>query len=523
LAAGNQSARVAVIGTGAWGVNHVRAFHELGVLRTICDADEIRLGALADRYPTVRTTPKLGDVLSDPDIAAVVIAAPAVTHATLVRDALAAGKDVLVEKPMALTVDDAEDLVARAAAQDRVLAVGHVLEYHPAVVRLREMVAAGDVGRVRYLYSNRLNFGRIRTEENVLWSFAPHDIAIMLRLLDAPPVEVSCSGGSYLNPGVADTTLTSMTFANDVRAHIYVSWLHPFKEQRFVVIGDKAMVVFDDTASPPDKLVVYEHAVEWADGRVPVARKMSGIPVVIDDVEPLLAQARAFIDAVSTRKPPLADGRSGLEVLRVLHAAQLSLERSGAPVLTRSSHHAGVHPTAIIDDGATIGASTIWHFSHVMADARIGDGCTLGQNVFVGRGVQIGARCKIQNDVSVFDGVTLEDDVFVGPGAVFTNVRNPRAEVDRRHRFDETRVRSGATIGANATIVCGTTIGRYAFIGAGSVVTTDVADHALVVGNPARAIGWMCVCGERLANEGDATCAGCGRRFESTSTGLREV
>ena len=173
------------------------------------------------------------------------------------------------------------------------------------------------------------------------------------------------------------------------------------------------------------------------------------------------------------------------------------------------------HPSAVVDPGATIGATTrIWHWSHVMTGAHIGRGCSLGQNVFVGTDVVIGDRVKIQNNVSVYEGVVLEDDVFCGPSMVFTNVINPRSHISRKHEFRPTTVRRGATIGANATVICGHTIGQYAFVGAGAVVTRDVPDHALVVGVPARVVGWVCCCGLRLTFRGmRAECGACGGRY----------
>jgi UDP-2-acetamido-3-amino-2,3-dideoxy-glucuronate N-acetyltransferase len=499
----------------------VRVFHELGALDTVCDVDAARLRNVAERYPTVRSSPSPTDVFADAGIDGVILATPVSTHGALAKDALRAGKDVLVEKPLAASLPEAEELCDTAERDGRILAVGHVLEYHPATERLEELVTSGTLGRIRYLYANRLNFGRIRTEENVLWSFAPHDVAMMQRLMHSSPELVSCHGGSYLSTEVADVTLTHLRFDGDVQAHIYVSWLHPFKEHRFVVVGEQRMAVFDDTAPWPEKLICYEHAVDWVEGQVPVARKASGEVVALEETEPLLRQAEAFLAAIASRVPPKADGRSGLAVLRVLSAAQRSIERGGTSE-SPGVEDVYVHPTASIDAGATIGAGTkIWHHVHVMGETRIGRDCVLGQNVFVGRGVRIGDRVRIQNNVSVYEGVELCDGVFCGPSVVFTNVRNPRSEVDRKDAYERTLVREGASIGANATVVCGTTIGRSALVGAGAVVTRDVPDHALVVGNPARVTGWACACGERLPSS--LTCTACGRSYVEQGEALREA
>ncbi len=513
----HESIRIAVLGCGPWGMNHLRAWRELGCLAIACDPQPDRRAEVKRRFPTIKVVEDHREVLDDPTVDAVVVATPASTHVPLALEVLEAGKDVLVEKPMALCVADGARLVTAADERQRILMVGHVLEYHPAVVKLRELVARGVLGRVRYLYANRLNFGRIRTTENALWSFAPHDVAVMVRLLGMLPEEIACHGGAYLNGDVADVTMTHLLFPHGVRAHVHVSWLHPFKEHRLVVVGDRKMVVFDDTAPWPEKLSVFDYEVKWEEGCVPVASRADPRFVRVDEAEPLLRECEAFLEAIQTRRLPIADGRSGLATLRILEAAQHSLAHGGAPVRLDRPGGTYIHPTAVVDPGAVLGEGVrIWHYTHVMTGATIGSGSVLGQNVFVGRGVRIGAGVKIQNNVSVYEGVELEDRVFCGPSVVFTNVRNPRAEVERKNRFERTLVRIGATIGANATILCGVTIGKYAFVGAGALVTRDVPDQALVLGSPARVVGWVCRCGERLEKADDGLrCSGCGSSYQT--------
>ena len=521
---------IALIGCGQWGRNLARNFAALNALTGVSDCNPLVLEGVRALYPDVTVTshPKL--LLEDPRVAGVVIAAPASAHFELAQQALNAGKDVFVEKPLALTVRDGETLVELAEKLGRILMVGHVLEYHPAVAKVREMVASGALGKVQYLYSNRLNLGRIRTEENALWSFAPHDIHVFLRLLGELPIEVGCQGGSYLNHQVADVTMSVLRFASGVRGHIFVSWLHPYKEQRLVVVGDRRMVVFDDRL-PVNKLQLFPHRVDWID-RIPVAVKADAEPIPFDDAEPLAVECRHFIDSIATRRPPRTDGASGLAVLRVLDACQQSLERGGVPVALSARREGPAyfaHPTATIDSRSEIGEGTsIWHYSHVMPGARLGRQCSLGQNVFVGRDVVIGNGVKIQNNVSVYEGVVLEDDVFCGPSVVFTNVLNPRSHVSRKHEYRATYVRRGATIGANATIVCGHDLGEYSFVGAGAVVTKAVPAYALALGNPARVVGWMCQCGVRLqgaVDDRDAQheCAECRRRFRRTGLTMTPV
>ncbi len=520
---------VACVGAGYWGKNLVRNLDELGALHSIFDADPDRRAELADQYPDVRVRESYGEVLEDPSVDGVVIATPAETHADLTRLALQADKDVFVEKPLCLETGEAEALIQMADERDRILMVGHLLWYHPAVRKHEDQETSGDLGRIEYIYSNRLNLGRIRQSENILWSFAPHDISVILGLVGEMPDSIHAQGGNYLHDQIADVTVSVFSFPSGVRAHVFVSWLHPYKEQRMVVVGDEKMAVFDDTKSE-DKLVLYPHTIDWQD-RVPIARKSEGEPVSLEWCEPLRNECSAFLESIETRTSPRTDGREALRVLRVLSACQDSLERKDndqnlavePPTAEQSGPPYSAHESAYVDDGAEVGAGTrIWHFSHVRSGARIGENCSLGQNVVIGPNVEIGDGVKIQNNVSVYEGVTLEDHVFCGPSMVFTNVYNPRSEVPRMDELRSTRVKKGASLGANCTVLCGVTIGRYAFVGAGAVVLDDVPDHGLVVGNPGRIVGWMCTCGNRIHFDGEGsddaaesgTCSECERRYE---------
>lgn len=324
---------VALVGAGAWGSNHLRVWSEMGALRWVCDANEQRLSAIRASNPDLRVTGDLDEVLADDAVEGVVVATPAVTHATVASQVLEANRHVFVEKPLAISVDDADRVLQLSHARDRIVMVGHVLEYHPAFLKLRELIHDGALGKVLYAYSNRLNFGRVRTEENALWSFAPHDIAMLLRIAGEDPREVACTGSSYLNPEVADTTVMQLGFRGNVRAHIYVSWLHPFKEHRFVVIGDKQMAVFDDTASWGEKLALYPHEVDWVDGKVPVAHRAEATSVPVEEGEPLRLECEAFLEAIETGTPPVTDGESGLSVLKVLDAGERSMAAGGAPTI----------------------------------------------------------------------------------------------------------------------------------------------------------------------------------------------
>lgn len=318
---------VAVVGCGYWGKNLVRNFAELGALSIVSEPGEAGQRKAREIAPGAKIVADYDAVLAS-DVRGVVLATPAATHHALARRALEAGKDVFVEKPLALRHEDAAQLVEIAAASGRMLMVGHVLEYHPAIRAIDGLVREGELGKVQYVYSNRLNLGKVRTEENILWSFAPHDVAIILRLVGAMPIQVSACGGNYITANIADVSVSNLLFDDGTRAHVFVSWLHPFKEQRLVVVGDRRMATYDDIAK---KLVVYEKRVDRS-GDGPVPFQGEGHEIAFSAEEPLRLECQAFLDAIATRRPPLTDGVSGLATLKVLQAAQRSLMTGGEPV-----------------------------------------------------------------------------------------------------------------------------------------------------------------------------------------------
>lgn len=517
---------IAVIGAGYWGKNLVRNFHELGVLGGICDSDSLKLSVFKKEYPDAELFKTTGELYRSENINAIAVATPAEMHYKLARQALLKGKDVFVEKPLCLSIDEGIELNRIADEKRKILMVGHLLQYHPAVTRLKEMIEGGELGKLYYIYSNRLNLGKIRQEENILWSFAPHDISVILSLTGQMPDEVSSFGGQYLQEKIADVTLSTLNFPSGIKAHVFVSWLHPYKEQKFVVVGSERMAVFNDLEKN-DKLLLFPHKIKW-EGNVPVPDKKDAQVVEIEMSEPLKKECGHFIECIRLRSRPKTDGEEGLRVLKVLNACQISLESHGKPIMLQGVSVRGkqyfVHPSAIVDELSDIGAGTsIWHFSHILKGSKIGSNCKIGQNVVIGPNAVIGNNVKIQNNVSVYEGVELEDNVFCGPSMVFTNVFNPRSEIPRMKELRKTIVKKGATLGANATIVCGNTIGRYALIGAGAVVTKDVPDYGLVMGNPARLNGWICRCGVRLDKKKNKfICNLCGNVY-NLSKGRLEV
>lgn len=315
---------IVVVGCGHWGKNLVRNFSEIGVLAGVCDADPETAAKMAESYDVSAIS--FEQVLEDSEIDAVAIAAPARQHYALAKKAILAGKDVFVEKPLALLNTEAKELAELADSRERVLMVGHLLQYHPCFLKLPDLISERGLGRIQYIYSNRLNFGKIRTEENALWSFAPHDISMILSLAGEEPIDVSAVGFNCLHDDIADITTMHIRFANGIAGHVHVSWLHPFKEQRLVIVCENGMVVFDDGQDWTSKLSYYPHRVDW-DSHVPVAAKGDGVNVAIQPAEPLRNECMHFLECVRDRQTPRTDGWEGVRVLNVLNLADNYLKQ----------------------------------------------------------------------------------------------------------------------------------------------------------------------------------------------------
>ncbi|MFC1538114.1 Gfo/Idh/MocA family protein [Candidatus Latescibacterota bacterium] len=318
---------VAIIGSGYWGKNLVRNFYELNALKIICDRDFTTLAKMQTQYPEIETGSDFYKVLARDDIQCVVIATPAETHYPMVKDALESNKHVFVEKPFVLREDEGLKLIEIANSKGLTIMVGHVLQYHPAFIKLKEIISAGELGKLNYIYSRRLNLGKIRREENILWSFAPHDISMILEMAGELPDTVLATGGNYLNEKIADVTTTHLEFPSGLKSHIFVSWLHPFKEQKLVVVGDKKMAVFDDTLPWQEKLLVYPHEINF-DGDVPVPNKANPENVPLSEQEPLKTECRHFLDCVATGQTPKTDAYEGLKVLKILNLSQKSMDNN---------------------------------------------------------------------------------------------------------------------------------------------------------------------------------------------------
>jgi predicted dehydrogenase len=330
--------RVAVVGAGAWGINHVRAFARApgAELVMVCDISASACERAQAIAPHVRLTGDLGQVLAAADVDAVVLATPAKEHSEQARMVLNAGKHVLVEKPLALDASDAHAVVAAAETHKRTLMVGHLMLFHPAVERLKAIIDIGELGRIFYIYAVRVNLGRVRQDENALWSLAPHDVSMIEYLLSDEPESVSARGGIYLQSRIEDVVFINLRFRSGVSAQIQVSWLDPRKERRLVIVGSQKMVEFDDVA-PVEKIRIYDKGFDRPPAFTEYAQFLSirngdvHIPQIAM-VEPLEREVRHFIECVAHDKRPLTDGHSALRVVRVLEAAQKSLENDGAPV-----------------------------------------------------------------------------------------------------------------------------------------------------------------------------------------------
>jgi predicted dehydrogenase len=334
---GGSMINVAVVGAGAWGKNHIRVFSEMPHVRLkyICDLDPSKLISMKKIFPQSTGLDCFDPILRDPEVRGVVIASSAISHATLAKAALLADKDVLVEKPMALNPKDAEEMLALAQERKKILMVGHLLIYHPVVDRLKEMIASGELGDIHYIYTQRVNLGIIRQDENALWSFAPHDLSVILHLVGEEPTIVSAHGESYIQKGIEDVVFLSLRFRDGKMANIQLSWLDPHKLRKVTIVGSKKMVVFDDMEAS-EKLKIYDKGVgspSYTTYGEYLTLRFGDITIPsIKMKEPLLAEAEHFIQCIESGEKPKTGGEDGLKVVNILVAAQQSLKEKGAPI-----------------------------------------------------------------------------------------------------------------------------------------------------------------------------------------------
>ncbi len=337
----SEKVRVGVVGLGYWGPNLARNFDRLpgAELAYCCDLDEANLAKARSLYPATTITDDYSQLLADDGLDAIVVATSVPTHYALGKKALEAGKHTFIEKPIALKAADAQDLLDTADEYGVKLMVGHLLEYHPAVAKMKELIDSGELGKVYYAYSNRLNLGKVRTDENALWSFGPHDISVLNYLTGDEPVEVSARGECYLQDDVEDVVFGYIKYKSGVVGHLHVSWLDPHKSRKITVVGEKKMVVFDDMESER-KITVYDKGATTTRTKFETYGEFVTlhfgdihIPKIGND-EPLRLETQHFIDCIVGDKQPRSDGRDALNVVKVLDAMEVSLREGGRPVKT---------------------------------------------------------------------------------------------------------------------------------------------------------------------------------------------
>tara|TARA_B100001964_G_C14160222_1_gene566306 strand:+ start:235 stop:1218 length:984 start_codon:yes stop_codon:yes gene_type:complete len=316
--------KIGVVGAGYWGKNLIRNFNNLKALTAICDNDENILNSYQKtEYTHIEFFNNFKDFINS-DIDAVVISTPAPTHGKLVDLSINNGKHIFVEKPLCLDVKEALKLKQKAHLKNIKIMVGHLLQYHPSFESLLKFIKKGKIGNLKYIYSNRLSLGKIRKEENALWSFGPHDVSMILEIVGFLPTEVFAKGSNYLGNGIVDTALSFLKFKNNVNSHIFISWLHPFKDQRLIVIGDKGMIAFNDKKIKDKKLLYFAHKTQWKNN-IPEINEAKAIPIEYDNEEPLKRECSAFIDYVYNNIEPRTNIDEGIRVLRVLNALQKSI------------------------------------------------------------------------------------------------------------------------------------------------------------------------------------------------------
>lgn len=508
--------KICVIGGGRWGKNHIKTLAGLHCLAAVVETDPVRLGEILKQYPAVRGFTDLGEAIAE-RYDGYTVASPAETHYAVGKQLLQEGLNVMMEKPMTLTTEQSKALMALEKENGGRLMVGHVLLFHPAIRKIKEVIDSGKIGRLLYMYSNRLNLGTVRTEESVFASFAPHDVSVLDYLAGSHACKIDAKGAKFLQDKIYDSTLTQLEYPGNIHAHIYVSWLHPFKQQLLVVVGNKGMISFDDSSTEKEVLY-YNKRIDFENG-IPVKVDEPTCVIPYDMKMPLEEELKYFVEHLDA-EIEINNSGDGYGVVEVLEKVQKQIEKQETPE-TKATKEFFIHESSYADDNVVIGKGTkIWHFSHIHKGARIGENCSLGQNVNIGNNVVVGNNVRIQNNVSVYEGVELKDNVFCGPSCVFTNVMTPRAHFPVHGVYQKTVIHEGASLGANCTIVCGHQVGKSALIAAGAVVTHDVGDYALMAGVPARRIGWVCECGSRLP---ESLVCHCGRAYHEEDETLTRL
>ena len=494
---------IGLIGFGYWGPNLARNFASLpgAELKAICDADGARREQARRNFPQALVTGRAEDITDSPDIDAVLICTPVSTHYPLGKLALTAGKHVLIEKPLTQDSIEAEELLALARAKNLVLAVDHTFLFTGAVQKIKELVDSGELGRLYYLDSVRVNLGLFQPDVNVLYDLAPHDLSIACHLLNQDPIWVRAMGASHACVSQENLVYLHLEFPNGVVAHFHLSWLAPVKIRRTLIGGDRKMVVYDDLEAT-EKVKIYDKGIvttpsQEALHKIQVDYRTGDMvaPKLLH-LEALKVEAEHFVDCVENGTRPLAAGEDGLRVVKILEAAQKSLpEPGGKGAIVMAGPDA---PYLKIAPDVKMGKNVRLGGFVNLYGCTIGDDCMLGTFVEIQKDVVIGERVKVQSHTFVCSGVTIEDEAFIGHGVMFINDKWPRSTTkDGQTKTDDdwkclpTKVGRRAAIGSNATILGGVSIGEEALVGAGSLVASDVPPKAVVAGNPARVLRYL--------------------------------
>ena len=509
-----------LIGGGYWGKNLIRTFNKIDVLKTICEIDENLIKKYNEDYPNIITTNSYDEMLNDQTITMICISLPAPMHYNYAMKALVAGKHVFIEKPITLDINEARKLEEYSRINNLTCMVGHLLHYHVAIQRVKDILKSGELGSIKYITCQRKSHGIFRTFENVLWSFMPHDISVILSLCNGTFDDITnlnCTGHSFITKDIEDIVNLTMNI-NNVYVNINVDWSSPYKEQRMSIVCENGMIMFDDVEKT-DKLKIIRNHINRDNGNV-VADKSNFETIPLDlSITPLENECKHFVEICDSFMGPITDAREAIEVLCVLQKAEQLLKKSlikkdSISSCTNESEYESIvtysdvcdpvinskfiHNTSITDafNNENIGNNTkIWHWTHVTDSAIIGSNCNIGQSCYIAG--TLGDGCKVQNNVSIYQGVIAGNNVFFGPSCVMTNDINPRCGHSKNGKYLETIIEDGVTIGANATIICGNTLGKYSLIGAGAVVTKDVEPYSIMVGNPAKSIGTIDEYGNR--------------------------
>ncbi len=523
----NSDLRIAVIGCGFWGKKLFEIFNDHGVSTVVCDVNEKTPDWYRQHYGNLQTYSSTEQVLDDTSIDAVAIASPFENHFELSKNALLAKKHVYFERPLMITPNQKEELLALSLQQEKMLNVASVLGKYPVFSLLKDMVTKGELGALKYIYASRLSSGEIGEDENIMWSLSPHDIAMILGVSGEKPEIVAATGANYFHKNIAELTTSYMRFPSGLRAHLFVSWLHPEEKQQLVVVGDKKMAVFQDNKTPLQKLYIYPHQMNWEHVmHVPQKAKAEIINIYHDELT--REDIHSFLWNIKNKRGYATLDNEGEQVLKVLNAVQLSINQNGEKVFMDPGRHFGIMsmPLPIIDamqrekllaDGVTLSDDGIVeHINelHFYDEGQASNYDTRGSFLPFYRLTQDGKGCQIRNNLSIIEDLVLESE-FKGSHQKTTPILSLVSSAETQKDDRRTIIKKGATLGANCTLTRGITIGEYAYVGAGAVVLGDVPAHALVVGNPAMIKGWVCRCGNRLrfSRDDKSCCSSCCFRY----------